>query len=44
MNYISGMNVNLGAVFDKFIAEQLKSGMYLSQSEVVSVGDCARKA
>ena len=32
------MNVNLGAVFDKFIAEQLKSGMYLSQSEVVREG------
>ena len=29
------MNVNLGAVFDKFIAEMLKSGMYQSQSEVV---------
>jgi antitoxin ParD1/3/4 len=38
MNYILGMNVNLGAVFDKFIAEQLKSGMYLSQSEVVREG------
>jgi antitoxin ParD1/3/4 len=32
------MNVNLGAVFDKFIAEQLKSGTYLSQSEVVREG------
>jgi len=32
------MNVNLGAVFDKFIAELLKSGMYQSQSEVVREG------
>ena len=38
MNYITVMNVNLGAVFDKFIAEQLKSGTYLSQSEVVREG------
>ncbi|MGD1098060.1 MAG: type II toxin-antitoxin system ParD family antitoxin [Bryobacteraceae bacterium] len=28
------MNVNLGIVFDKFIAEPLKGGMYQSQSEV----------
>jgi antitoxin ParD1/3/4 len=34
----SGMNVNLGIVFDKFIAELLKSGMYQSQSEVVREG------
>jgi antitoxin ParD1/3/4 len=32
------MNVNLGAVLDKFIAEQLKSGLYQSQSEVVREG------
>src|SRR5437899_11682269 len=36
--YSSCMNVNLGAVFDKFIAELLKSGMYQSQSEVVREG------
>jgi antitoxin ParD1/3/4 len=32
------MNVNLGTVFDKFIGELLKSGMYQSQSEVVREG------
>jgi len=32
------MNVNLGAVFDKFVAELLKSGLYQSQSEVVREG------
>jgi antitoxin ParD1/3/4 len=32
------MNVNLGPVFDKFITELLKSGMYQSQSEVVREG------
>jgi antitoxin ParD1/3/4 len=32
------MNVNLGSVLDKFIAEQLKSGLYQSQSEVVREG------
>ena len=32
------MNVNLGTVFDKFIAELVKSGMYQSQSEVVREG------
>ncbi len=32
------MNVNLGAVFDKFIVELLNSGMYQSQSEVVRDG------
>ena len=37
-NYSSSMNVNLGTVFDKFIAELLKSGMYQSQSEVVREG------
>jgi antitoxin ParD1/3/4 len=38
MHYLSIMNVNLGTVFDKFIAELLKSGMYQSQSEVVREG------
>jgi antitoxin ParD1/3/4 len=32
------MNVNLGAVFDKFITDQLKGGLYQSQSEVVREG------
>jgi antitoxin ParD1/3/4 len=32
------MNVNLGAVFDNFIAELLKTGLYQSQSEVVREG------
>jgi antitoxin ParD1/3/4 len=32
------MNVNLGAVFDKFIAQLLKTGLYQSQSEVVREG------
>jgi len=32
------MNVNLGAVLDKFIAELLKTGLYQSQSEVVREG------
>lgn len=32
------MNVNLGAVLDKFIAQLLKTGMYQSQSEVVREG------
>jgi antitoxin ParD1/3/4 len=32
------MNVNLGTVFDKFIAELLKAGLYQSQSEVVREG------
>jgi antitoxin ParD1/3/4 len=32
------MNVNLGTMFDNFIAELLKSGMYQSQSEVVREG------
>jgi antitoxin ParD1/3/4 len=32
------MNVNLGSVFDKFIAELVKTGMYQSQSEVVREG------
>ena len=32
------MNVNLGTVFDKFIAELLNTGMYQTQSEVVREG------
>ena len=32
------MNVNLGAVFDRFIGELLKTGLYQSQSEVVREG------
>ena len=32
------MNVNLGTVFDNFIGELLKTGMYQSQSEVVREG------
>jgi antitoxin ParD1/3/4 len=32
------MNVNLGNVFDRFIADLLKSGLYQSQSEVVRDG------
>lgn len=32
------MNVNLGTVFDKFVAELLKTGLYQSQSEVVRDG------
>jgi antitoxin ParD1/3/4 len=32
------MNVNLGTVLDDFIAEQLKTGLYQSQSEVVREG------
>ena len=32
------MNVNLGTVLDKFIAELLKTGLYQSQSEVVREG------
>src|SRR5438132_8527125 len=38
MGYSPGMNVNLGSVFDQFIAELLKTGMYQSQSEVVREG------
>jgi antitoxin ParD1/3/4 len=32
------MNVNLGAVFDGFIADLLQTGLYQSQSEVVREG------
>jgi antitoxin ParD1/3/4 len=32
------MNVNLGATFDRFIAELLEGGLYQSQSEVVREG------
>lgn len=29
------MNVNLGSTFDQFVADQIKTGLYQSQSEVV---------
>jgi antitoxin ParD1/3/4 len=32
------MNVNLGPVFDRFVGELLKTGLYQSQSEVVREG------
>ncbi|HXP89278.1 MAG TPA: type II toxin-antitoxin system ParD family antitoxin [Bryobacteraceae bacterium] len=32
------MNVNLGPVFDNFITDLLKTGLYQSQSEVVREG------
>ena len=32
------MNVNLGPVFDSFVAALLKSGLYQSQSEVLREG------
>jgi antitoxin ParD1/3/4 len=32
------MNVNLGPVFDRFVAELLKSGLYQSQSEILREG------
>jgi antitoxin ParD1/3/4 len=32
------MNVNLGPVFDQFIADLLKGGQYQSQSEIVREG------
>ena len=32
------MNVNLGPVFDSFVADLLKSGLYQSQSEVLREG------
>jgi antitoxin ParD1/3/4 len=32
------MNVNLGTVFDQFIAQLLETGLYQSQSEVVREG------
>jgi antitoxin ParD1/3/4 len=32
------VNVNLGATFDDFIADLLKTGLYQSQSEVVREG------
>ena len=32
------MNVNLGPVFDEFVAKMLKSGLYQSQSEVLREG------
>jgi antitoxin ParD1/3/4 len=32
------MNVNLGPVFDKFVADLIKSGHYQTQSEVLREG------
>jgi antitoxin ParD1/3/4 len=32
------MNVNLGPVFDEFVAEMLNSGLYQSQSEILREG------
>lgn len=32
------MNVNLGPVFDQFVADLLKSGTYQSQSEIIRDG------
>ncbi len=32
------MNVNLGPVFDDFVAELLKTGLYQSQSEILREG------
>jgi antitoxin ParD1/3/4 len=32
------MNVNLGPVFDRFVADLLNSGLYQSQSEVLREG------
>jgi antitoxin ParD1/3/4 len=32
------MNVNLGPVFDQFVADLLKSGMYQTQSEILREG------
>ena len=32
------MNVNLGPVFDEFVAEMLGSGLYQSQSEILREG------
>jgi len=32
------MNVNLGPVFDDFVADLLKSGFYQSQSEILREG------
>ena len=32
------MNVNLGPVFDEFVAKMLKTGLYQSQSEILREG------
>ena len=32
------MNVNLGSVFDQFVADLLKTGYYQSQSEILREG------
>ncbi len=38
MRYGTDMNVHLGPVFDQFVADLLKSGLYQSQSEVLREG------
>ena len=35
---VLGMNVNLGPVFDQFVADLLSTGLYQSQSEVLREG------
>ncbi len=37
------MNVNLGTVFDQFVADFLKTGLYQSQSEILREGLRLRK-
>jgi antitoxin ParD1/3/4 len=32
------MNVNLGTIFDQFVADLLKTGLYQSQSEILREG------
>jgi antitoxin ParD1/3/4 len=34
-DYTSPMNVNLGPIFDDFVADLLKTGLYQSQSEIL---------
>jgi antitoxin ParD1/3/4 len=35
---LSPMNVNLGSIFDSFVADLLKTGLYQSQSEILREG------
>ena len=35
---VFNMNVNLGSVFDQFVADLLKTGLYQSQSEILRDG------
>jgi antitoxin ParD1/3/4 len=37
-SYCFSMNVNLGSVFDQFVADLLKTGLYQSQSEILRDG------